>query len=204
MAARHPNPVQCRRAILRAAATLFSKQGVDATGLRQIAQKAAVSNGTLHYHFRSKDDLLNALSETALRPLGEQAREILLRDGHPREQLRELTVLAYRAFDEDWDLYSTVLLHGEQIRMAQPKGFPTLSGAFVELARRGQARGFVRDGDPVLLGLICHGIHICIPRGRLTGDIKKRLTRYVDDVTEACWRVLRTEPTTKRSPARHS
>lgn len=197
MAARHPDPIECRRAILRAAATLFGKQGVAATGLRQVARRAAVSNGTLHYYFPSKHDLLTALSEAALRPLGEQARTILRRGGHPRDQLYELAAVAYSAFDDDWDLYSTVLIHGEQIRLAQPKGFPTFSGALVELVRQGQGRGLVRAGDPVLLGLICHGIHIRIPRGRLTGEIRPPLSRHVAAVTDACWRVIRTDSTSQ-------
>lgn len=191
MAARHPDPTKSRQEILRAAAVLFCRNGMDSTGLRQVADEAEVSNGTLHYHFPSKAELLNALSEEALRPLGRQAREVLRRGGHPRDQLREMTELTYRAFDNDWELYSTVLIHGEQIRLAQPRDFPTWSGALVELVREGQARLLVRDGDAVLLGLMCHGIHIRIPRGRLTGDIRPPLTRYVDAVTDACWRVLR-------------
>lgn len=199
MAARHPEPTECRRGILRAAAALFCEQGVDATGLRQVALRASVSNGTLHYHFPSKQKLLEALSAAALRPLGEQAREILRRGGHPRDQLRELAALSYGAFDDDWDLYSTVLIHGEQIRMAQPRDFPSWSGALVELVRLGQARGLVRVGDPVLLGLICHGIHIRIPRGRLTGDIRPPLSRHVNAVTDACWRVLRNESASEKA-----
>jgi AcrR family transcriptional regulator len=170
---------------------LFCRQGVAETSLRDIARGAAVANGTLHYYFPSKAELVHALMDEALRPLGLQGRKILQRGGHPLDLLREMVGFVYRAFDDDWDLYATVLIHGEQIRLAQPKDFPTWSGALTELVQNGQRQGLIRPGDPVFLGLLCHGIHIRIPRGRLSGEIQPPLSQHVDAVAEACWRVLK-------------
>ena len=47
--------------LVRAAATLFARQGFDRTSVREIAEVAEIASGTLFYHFETKDDLLEAI-----------------------------------------------------------------------------------------------------------------------------------------------
>ncbi|MEU4032287.1 helix-turn-helix domain-containing protein [Streptomyces anulatus] len=49
-----------RERILAAAAELFASQGINATGMEQIAERAPVSKRTLYAHFRTKDELVLA------------------------------------------------------------------------------------------------------------------------------------------------
>ncbi|MFJ9113043.1 TetR family transcriptional regulator [Streptomyces sp. NPDC102283] len=49
-----------RERILAAAAELFTAQGINATGMEQIAERAPVSKRTLYAHFRAKDELVLA------------------------------------------------------------------------------------------------------------------------------------------------
>jgi AcrR family transcriptional regulator len=56
-----------RRALLDAAVVLVAERGWDAVTTRQIAERAGVNQGLIHYHFRSKDHLLHAAFERALR-----------------------------------------------------------------------------------------------------------------------------------------
>ncbi|MFE0421540.1 TetR/AcrR family transcriptional regulator [Streptomyces sp. NPDC058953] len=49
-----------RERILAAAARLFANQGINATGMEQVAGEAPVSKRTLYAHFRTKDDLVMA------------------------------------------------------------------------------------------------------------------------------------------------
>lgn len=58
---------QTRRALLDAAVRLVAERGWDAVTTRQIAERAGVNQGLIHYHFRSKDQLLHAAFERALR-----------------------------------------------------------------------------------------------------------------------------------------
>ncbi|MEH2541422.1 TetR/AcrR family transcriptional regulator [Bradyrhizobium sp. AZCC 1577] len=54
-----------RDAILQAARTEFAKSGFHGTKMRDIAQRAGVSQGLLHHHFQGKDGLWNAVGEQA-------------------------------------------------------------------------------------------------------------------------------------------
>ncbi|MEU8892224.1 TetR family transcriptional regulator [Streptomyces sp. NPDC048442] len=49
-----------RERILAAAAQLFAAQGINATGMEQVAERAPVSKRTLYAHFRTKNDLVIA------------------------------------------------------------------------------------------------------------------------------------------------
>ncbi len=53
-----------KREILRAALTLFSRQGLAATSVRDIAAESGYTNPALYKHFASKDDLALYLFET--------------------------------------------------------------------------------------------------------------------------------------------
>lgn len=60
-----------RSRILDAALELFSEQGFEGTTLQQIADRLGFTKAALYYHFRSKDDLLEALVMPSLIDLDE-------------------------------------------------------------------------------------------------------------------------------------
>lgn len=179
-----------REGILRAAAELFARQGIAETNLRQIARRAGMSNGTLHYHFPSKDELVETLILGAVEPMGRDAWKIAGKDEHPRRQLERIVELSFDLFDTDWDRYYVALLLGDNIRARLKSEFPTATGAIEEIVRRGQRTGSVRDGDPLMLAILCHGIMLRVPRARAFGELAPPVSQYVEAVVDACWRVL--------------
>src|SRR5262252_10453771 len=58
-----------RLAILRAAARVFRRLGVSATGMREIAGEADLSPGNLYYYFKGKDEILLFCQERTLERL---------------------------------------------------------------------------------------------------------------------------------------
>ncbi len=60
--------LKTREAILDAAVESFSILGVSRTTLAQIAKKADVTRGAIYWHFKNKEDLLEALWEQLLLP----------------------------------------------------------------------------------------------------------------------------------------
>ncbi|MEU9634084.1 TetR/AcrR family transcriptional regulator [Streptomyces tendae] len=76
-----------RERILAAAAHLFAAQGINATGMEQVAEAAPVSKRTLYAHFRTKGDLVIGHLED-LASSGATLEGVLTRDDiPPRERI---------------------------------------------------------------------------------------------------------------------
>lgn len=52
-----------RNEILDAADEVFAQKGFDGTSTNDILEKVGIARGTLYYHFKSKEDIMNALIE---------------------------------------------------------------------------------------------------------------------------------------------
>ncbi|MEO3946352.1 TetR/AcrR family transcriptional regulator [Gorillibacterium sp. CAU 1737] len=52
-----------RNEILDAADQLFGQKGFDGTSTNDILEKVGIARGTLYYHFKSKEDIMDALIE---------------------------------------------------------------------------------------------------------------------------------------------
>ncbi|MDF3000728.1 MAG: TetR family transcriptional regulator [Bacillota bacterium] len=65
-----------RNEILDAADELFSGKGFDGTSTGDILEKVGIARGTLYYHFKSKEDIMDALIERYNLRLMAAAKEI--------------------------------------------------------------------------------------------------------------------------------
>ncbi len=74
MAAR-PSEPDTRTRLLETALELFSRHGVEGTSLQMIADALGVTKAAVYYHFRTKDEITEAVAEPLLRRLGEIVRE---------------------------------------------------------------------------------------------------------------------------------
>jgi AcrR family transcriptional regulator len=81
-----PKLARTRTKLLDAAAELFSRDGIAAVSLDEIARHAGVTKGSIYGNFENKDDLVVAVAiERTARP-----RPIFTPDAPLREQLRAL------------------------------------------------------------------------------------------------------------------
>jgi len=64
--------IDTREKILQAAEQLFGERGVAGTSLRQIIAKAEVNLAAIHYHFGSKESLLDALVHRRAEPVNHE------------------------------------------------------------------------------------------------------------------------------------
>lgn len=62
--------------ILDAADELFRQKGFDGTSTNAILEKVGIARGTLYYHFKSKEDIMDALIERYLLGILSVAQEI--------------------------------------------------------------------------------------------------------------------------------
>lgn len=106
-----------RLAILEAAVRIFSRSGVSAATLEDIATEAGVTRGALCWHFHSKDDLLSAIiqhygPQSILRPVFDQI-ELDLQNGMQFDDetiLRRLAGGFYDAFTSQGDFARLAIL----------------------------------------------------------------------------------------------
>jgi AcrR family transcriptional regulator len=93
--------VRTRQALVRAAAEVFAQDGFVMASLNSISRRAGVSNGALHFHFRSKQDLARAVEEEAaavVRAIAGPART----DGpEPLQRLIDATHDLMKQLDQD-------------------------------------------------------------------------------------------------------
>jgi AcrR family transcriptional regulator len=83
--------------ILQAAERLFSERGIDAVSLREITTAAGVNSAAAHYHFGSKEAVLEELFAQRARPIAEQ-REAMLAKVRTDKQGRPVLEDILRAF----------------------------------------------------------------------------------------------------------
>jgi TetR/AcrR family transcriptional regulator len=68
------------KSILEAAKKVFLDKGFDGARMQQIAEEAGINKALLHYYFRSKDNLFDAIFESAFKEFLPNVGQILLSD----------------------------------------------------------------------------------------------------------------------------
>lgn len=63
--------------VLDAAESLFARQGIQGTSLKETTELAEVNIAAVNYHFRSKDSLVKAVFERSFVPLNEERLRML-------------------------------------------------------------------------------------------------------------------------------
>lgn len=82
--------MKAREKILKAADSLFGELGFDASSTREIAERCGVNKALIHYHFKSKDGLLECLLDDYYAKLGTTLQGVLTADTDVRERMLTL------------------------------------------------------------------------------------------------------------------
>lgn len=83
-------PEETRARILEASDALFGELGFDATSTRDIAERSGVNKALIHYHYGSKDDLLEVVLDGYYERLTRALVAAMGRRTKPEEQATEL------------------------------------------------------------------------------------------------------------------
>lgn len=130
-----------RNEILDVAERLFGTKGFDHTSTNDILNEIGIARGTLYYHFKSKEDILDAMIERITRQLTAKAKAIAENKEIPILQRLTMTVMALNL---DNDLGHEVM---KQVHRAQNA-----------LMHQKMRENLLTEVNPVITGLIKEGI----------------------------------------------
>ncbi len=85
---------QTRTRLIRAAASLFARRGVDNTRINEITDEADVGFGSFYNHFKSKDEIVEAVAAETLAGYGAAVAELT----RGLEDPAEVVAVAHRFF----------------------------------------------------------------------------------------------------------
>lgn len=156
-----------RAQFLDAAEEVFGRKGFHDTTLKEIAELAEFSVGSVYSFFESKDDLFRQIFIRRGEEFMPQLREVLDPAGWtPEEQLNRLVefqVGFFRSHPHFGRLFlrnsSAALLSTDRdVDAAMVANFEESMGLQADLFRRGQEAGVFRPGDPDVLARLFSGI----------------------------------------------
>jgi AcrR family transcriptional regulator len=131
-----------REAILQAAWKLIRHYGFNKTTVEDIAQGAGVGKGTVYMHFRSKTEIMLALTDlTNERIIGDLA-EIAATDAPPTDRLRECLLHRIMTLFDIVNRYP----HSEDV----------IASLLPEIVQR--LEGYVRRHGELLGGILAEGV----------------------------------------------
>lgn len=147
-----------RQALIEAAAELFSKYGVEAVSIRDIAARAKVNHGLIHRHFGSKERLRRETQEYL-------AAGVRGEIGLP-ETLEEALLKGFAALKNHpsfWRVMARTFLDGEDHGDVQ-SDFPFIQ-YLVALAQKAQAEGRMDariDPRYVIASIVSYGLGMLV------------------------------------------
>jgi AcrR family transcriptional regulator len=151
---RTADPARVQR-IIDAAAELFARRHYHEVRMDDIAAQAGVAKGTLYLHFKTKEDLYQALVIDGMERLFEEVRQKVGRPGPAEERLLVFVREVVRFFDRHpyvMDLIQRMEASGagvEQVPALQEKRVAFL-GLLMDVLREFNASGRFAEVDPEL------------------------------------------------------
>jgi AcrR family transcriptional regulator len=140
--------------ILRAAARVFRRLGLSATGMREIAEEADLSPANLYYYFRGKDEILLFCQERTVERLLREAEQARASPGPYSDRLRALMKAHVHCLLDDLEGTTAHLeIEGlpERMRAGIIAKRDRYERAVRELVAAGMKRGEFARGDAALV-----------------------------------------------------
>lgn len=168
-----------RGRVMRAAAYLFRENGYASTTVRELAQVVGIQSGSLFHHFKSKDDILLAVMEEAIRYNTARLEQAVAQNTNTLNQIRALiraelesingdtgTAMAVLVFE--WDALST---DRQDYLLNMRKYYEQI---WLDVLERAQQEGLIKDAPFIWRRLIGGAISWTVtwykPEGRMTLD----------------------------------
>ncbi|MBB5113395.1 TetR/AcrR family transcriptional regulator [Micromonospora echinospora] len=149
-----------RSVILDNAAHLFAAKGIDATTVREIADSVGILSGSLYHHFKSKDEMVNAIISDYLTDLTYRYAQVLESEEKPAIQLRKLVTSSLANIEAH--PHATEIYQNSSNYLPKIDGYEhirdaatAIQRAWIQVLEAGIATGDFRNDIPVR---VLHGM----------------------------------------------
>lgn len=142
-----------RDVIVDKAAELFARRGVAATTVREIAEAAGILSGSLYHHFRSKDDIVDAIIAAFLEDIVSRYQAVVARTEDATERLHGLIhaslecVEAHPHATEIYQNDANYLWSNERFAYVH-EAAATVRQTWIRVFEAGVSSGVLRDDVP--------------------------------------------------------
>lgn len=144
-------PAPSRRdEILEIAATVFARQGVNSTTVRDIADEAGILSGSLYHHFESKDQMVEDIIRPAIEADLERYAQLAQSDLRPDESIPSLFEIALTFIERQPAVAAIMANSFHQLRRMERFDFlnsysDSVRQAWSDVLRKGVEQGVFRD-----------------------------------------------------------
>ena len=155
MAARPDISVVRKNQILDAAMVVFARSGFHDARMDDIVQEAGLSKGTLYWYFKSKEEIITAISQRLFATDIKQVESLLNAQGTVSERLQQLIRDRVQGMQEMSDVVAILVefyaaaLHQDGVRQFIKTYFQNFHDLLVALIQQGIERGEFRPVDVV-------------------------------------------------------
>ena len=106
-----------RQSIQDAVIRLICREGLKSVTMERVAQETGIAKGTVYLHYRDKQELLDAVKESALAPVMRKFDDALHDADTPDAKLRAVAVQYFSYFEEHRDLFRVLIYEREVVRV---------------------------------------------------------------------------------------
>ena len=187
-------PIQKLRDIEAAAIRLFAARGVGRVTTKDIAQEAGTAEGAFYRHYAGIEDMAWSLYKREVEAFGARVKKVLISPKPYAMRIRESVSLFYEFFDQDKITFAFILLSEHQFspeRKINPRFNPEM--LVYSFIQQGVKEGAFHHPHRDLAAAMVIGMVLTPATHCLTGKLKGPLSRHIDDVAEACLRILNAE-----------
>ncbi|HSB18344.1 MAG TPA: TetR/AcrR family transcriptional regulator [Bryobacteraceae bacterium] len=157
-----------RHKLLREAARMIAKSGVEAVSMRKLSDRLGISRTAAYHYFDNKGELLAAVGQHGFTRLADRVQAAGKPELPPLDNLRQALLAYVRFATEETEffrlMFANVLQRPVQIgataelsafRFSSPEAFAVFD-ALLSAVKRCQADRCIRGGDPLVVANTLH------------------------------------------------
>jgi AcrR family transcriptional regulator len=159
---RHDVSVERKEQIIQAAVRVFSRKGIEAARMEEIAAEACLSIGGVYWYYRSKEEMLLAVSNWLLEEDRRLIDQMTQSQGTVKERLLAYIEDYLEVVEQNRRLLDELMIMASQnpaIHDCLQADYNFFREVFVNLVGQGRERGELKSVDASTLALAIMALH---------------------------------------------